>query len=145
MVWRFIDHTADVLIEVQGQDWPHLLREAVDAFRAYLTGTDSLADEAKESKDDRLVELEITGEEVADLWVRWWRALLRLWTVEEVYPLGVMELSCTDHRLQAKVATRSLEHLDWELCEDVKAVTWHQAEVQQQSDGFWRGTIVLDL
>lgn len=132
MPWQLLDHTADVRLEVEAASWPGLLEEAAAAFGGFVGGGQTGRTEARP--------VTLSGSDPVEVWVRWWRTLLRLWTVERVLPVRA-EMLGSDPRVLAVPAAA----LDLSRCEDIKAVTWHAASVEQAAPGCWRGTIVLDV
>lgn len=139
-MWRTLDHTADVAIEVQAANWAELLSEAAHAFGEFVGGG-ALAPELHETER----RLEVAGADRVETWVRFWRELLRLWTVEGFLPLHARVQAAPDGRqARARVGCVSAGALDLARCVDVKAVTWHAASVRE-SAGLWTGTLVLDL
>ena len=150
MTWRTLDHTADVAIEVQAESWVELLQEAARAFGEWLSGG---ALDPGLHETERVVE--VHGADRVDAWVRFWRELLRLWTVEGFLTRRArVESSADGLALRARVGCVSAGALDPARCADVKAVTWHAARVVERHSerngernlvNHWLGTIVLDL
>jgi SHS2 domain-containing protein len=139
-MWRTLDHTADVALEVEAASWPELLAEAAHAFGDWLS-CGSIA--AAQHETERA--LEVAGADRTETWVRFWRELLRLWTVEGFLAAHArVEASADGLAVRARVGSVSAGALDPARCFDVKAVTWHAARVEEH-EGRWRGTIVLDL
>ena len=139
-MWRTLDHTADVALEVEAGSWTELLAEATRAFGEWTSGG-QLPPEPHET--ERAVE--VRGADRVDAWVRYWRELLRLWTVEGFLPLHARVTADGDGlAVRARVGCVSAGALDPSHCADVKAVTWHDASAEQAGER-WRGRIVLDL
>jgi SHS2 domain-containing protein len=139
-MWRTLDHTADVAIEVEAPSWAELLSEAARAFGEFVGGG-ALAPELHETERP----LQVEGADRVETWVRFWRELLRLWTVEGFLPLHArVEASQDGEQARAWVGCVSAGALDLAHCVDVKAVTWHAANVRELG-GLWTGTLVLDL
>jgi len=139
-MWRTLDHTADAALEVEAPSWPELLVEAARAFGDYTSGG-SLAPGQHETERS----LEVRGADRLETWVRYWRELLRLWTVEGFLAAHArVEGSADGLAVRAHVGCVSAGALDLSRCLDVKAVTWHAAKVDERA-GRWTGTIVLDL
>ena len=139
-MWRALDHTADAALEVEAAGWDELLAEAARAFGEWLTGgrVPSGAHETERA-------LDLLGEDRVESWVRFWRELLRLWTVEGFLPVHArVEGDGEGRRVRARVGCVSAGALDPSHCLDVKAVTWHAAAVERRG-GAWVGRIVLDL
>lgn len=139
-MWRTLDHTADVALEVEAAGWADLLGEATRAFGEFTCGG-ALAPGLHETERA----LEVSGADRIETWVRFWRELLRLWTVEGFLPLHArVEASPDGAHASARVGCVSAGALDPARCTDVKAVTWHAASVTEQGSR-WTGRIVLDL
>lgn len=139
MSWKLEDHTADVRLCVEAPSWVELLAEATRGFGEFVGGEQRL----RESRVER--EVEVAGSDAPETWVRFWRALHRLWSVEGLLPLSAhVEPNSSPHSARARVRCVPTAELDLDACEDVKAVTWHSAEALQ-ADGLWRGRVVLDL
>lgn len=139
-MWRTLDHTADAALEIEAASWPDLLAEAARAFGEWMSGG-SLTPALHET--ERV--LAVHGADRVETWVRFWRELLRLWTVEGFLAARArVDASADGLTVQARAGCVSAGALDPARCLDVKAVTWHAARVEQH-DGRWVGTIVLDL
>ena len=139
-MWRTLDHTADVALEVEAASWSELLGEAARAFGELTSGGTLLAGQHETERA-----LEVRGNDRVETWVRFWRELLRLWTVEGFLPAHArVEASADGLAVRARVGCVSAGALDPARCLDVKAVTWHAARVEERR-GDWAGTIVLDL
>ncbi|NOT32140.1 MAG: archease [Planctomycetes bacterium] len=148
MSWRTLDHTADVGIEVQAGTWAELCEEAARAFGEFVADG-PLAPALHETERA----LAVRGTDRVETWVRFWRELLRLWTVEGFLAAHARVETSTDGlALTARVGCVSAGALDPARCADVKAVTWHAARVEgpgsepgRAPEGGWLATIVLDL
>jgi len=140
VTWRTLDHTADVALEVEAASWTELLAEAARAFGEWTSGG-TLSPELHETERA----LEVRGADRVETWVRFWRELLRLWTIEGFLPVHArVEAESDGLAVRARVGCVSAGALDPAHCADVKAVTWHAARVEERA-GRWTGTIVLDL
>lgn len=143
-MWRTLDHTADVALEVEAESWPELLQEAARAFGEWLSGG-----RLPQAPHETERVLEVRGTDRVETWVHFWRALHRLWTVEGFLAVHArIEASADGLALHARVGCVSAGALDPAHCFDVKAVTWHDARVEARSAArgpCWVGTIVLDL
>lgn len=120
--------------------WPELCEEAARAFGAFVSGGRAGDDESSE------VELvTLTGVDRDELWVRWWRALLRVAHVEgRLIVSATVEAPAGVTELRARPRAIALASLDPSRCVDIKAVTWHDAHVERDGDTL-RGRIVLDV
>lgn len=139
MSWKLEDHTADVRLCVEAKSWEELLAEAARCFGEFVGGEQHIGRVRVER------EVALAGSDAPETWVRFWRALHRLWSVEELLPLSArVEPESTPRSVRARIACVAAAELDLDACEDVKAVTWHGAEAAG-TEGGWRGRVVLDL
>jgi SHS2 domain-containing protein len=138
-MWHTLDHTADVALEVEATSWSELLAEAARAFGEWATGGRL---PAEPHATERVIT--VRGTDRIETWVHYWRELLRLWTVEGFMPVHARVADADGLAVSARVGCVSAGALDPAHCADVKAVTWHDARVEQL-DGRWIGRIVLDL
>lgn len=142
-MWRTLDHTADVALEIEASSWPELLAEAARACGEWLSGGQL---PAAPHETERV--LSAAGADRVELWVHYWRALHRLWTVEGFLAAHARIEVGTDGGVTAHVGCLSAGALDPARCLDVKAVTWHDARVEERTragERLWVGRIVLDL
>jgi SHS2 domain-containing protein len=143
-MWRTLDHTADAALEVEAAGWAELLQEAAHAFGEWVSGAGLPAD-----VHETVRALEVRGADRVETWVHWWRALHRLWTVEGFLAVHAhVETSADGREARARVGCVSVGALDPTRCLDVKAVTWHDARVEERGGERgrgWVGRIVLDL
>lgn len=140
-MWKVLDHTADVSLAVEASSWRELLEEAAHAFGEWTSGG-GLPAEAHETERA----IEVRGADLVETWVHFWKALLRLWTVEGFLPAHArVEAEASATSVRARVGCVSAGALDPAHCADVKAVTWHGAQAGVGEDGRWRGRIVLDV
>lgn len=87
----------------------------------------------------------LTGADRDELWVRWWRALLRAAHVEgRLIVSAIVEAPSGVPELRVRPRAIALPSLDPSRCVDIKAVTWHDAHVERDGDTL-RGRIVLDV
>jgi len=141
-MWTAEDHTADALLVVEAPSWRELLAESAKAFGSWMASGETPAH--LEAMVDR--EVRVDGVDATETWVCFWRALLRLWTVEGVLAVAAeVEPESEIESVRARVRCVPAAALDEALLTDVKAVTWHQAEAGARADGSWRGRIVLDI
>lgn len=133
-----LEHTADVFLEVAGEDLPALLEHALYAFY------DTVCELGRVERSETRV-LEARGVAPADL--------LRALLTEALFELDVSGFL-------AAVADVSLEEPDWaravlwgesldrsrhDIRLEVKAVTYHQLSAEQAPDGRWVARVILDV
>ena len=136
-IYKIFDHTADVGIEIYGEDLHQLFINAGHALFDLITDIHTI--EATTS-----LSVTVEGTDQEDLMVRWLSELLYLHQLK-----GYLLSDFTLHELGEKIlrATVKGEHYEsrrHEVLREIKAVTYHQLMVAQEKDR-WVARIVLDV
>jgi SHS2 domain-containing protein len=137
MKYKLIDHTADFGIHVFGTDLKDLFSNAALAMFDLITDIKSLkgADEAS---------LNVKGDDRPDLMVNWLRELLYIWNGKEKLVESVDIISITENELAAKIKFDSFDPARHSIKNEIKAVTYHQIQVNQVAGG-WESRIIFDV
>ncbi len=130
---EWIEHTADVRVRVRAASVEELFREALRATMSLLRperGKRRVAhDLAVDAVDQTTLLIDFLNE-----------ALSRAQANRETYD-DAMFSKLTERRLEARLTgSDALSFGD-----DVKAVTYHQADVRRDTDGMWETIIVYDV
>jgi SHS2 domain-containing protein len=130
-VYRWVDHTAELELEIEAPSEEAVFAEALAAF-AELAG--------EGNGDSASSEVEVEADDRALLLVEWLSELVYLSEAEQLIPERVTSLELEDRRLRATVEGRRgrPRHL-------VKAVTLHGLELRRDNRGGWRARVVLDV
>lgn len=130
MPYRWVDHTAEVQLELEAESEEELLADAVAAFA-------ELVDEPRGEPAAHAVKVE--GSDRAALLVELLSELVYLVETEDFAPERIAELELRERSLTARVEGRrgNPSHV-------VKAVTWHGLRFER-SGGGWLGTVVFDV
>lgn len=136
MKYRLIDHTADFRIHVFGTDLKDLFSNAAFAMFDLITDIETLAGEV-ESR------LKVKGRDRPDLMVNWLRELLFIWNGTQKLVESVDILSLAGNELSAKIKSESFDPARHRIKNEIKAVTYHQIQVNQVTDG-WDSKIIFD-
>jgi SHS2 domain-containing protein len=131
-VYKVAQHTADIRIEISSDSPEELFADAVrglmDVMKPTVAGP--LAS----------VTIEIDAPDLTALLVDFLNEIvLRCHTRREAFEPESIVLH--DSSVTARLRATLAEGFE----EDVKAVTYHEAEVRQNADGSWGTTIVLDV
>ena len=137
MPYQTIDHTADIGITVQAHSEEALFKEAARALSELLFGKRPFA--ATETTT-----LEIKGSDWPDLMINWLRELLFLWNGENMIPgpVGIRRIEA--FKLDATVPVDRTGCTPLDVLNEIKAVTYHQIQVENDADG-WRARIIFDI
>jgi SHS2 domain-containing protein len=129
--YRWVEHTAEVQIEIDAASEEAVFTEALHALRELL------ADDAKGEQLWR--DVAVDAGERASLLVGWLDELVYLAETEDLVPEEVDRIELSDRGLVARVRWRrgSPRHL-------VKGATYHRLAFERSDRGF-RATVVLDV
>jgi SHS2 domain-containing protein len=130
-VFRWVDHTAELELEIEAPS-----EEAV--FDEALTAVAELIGEGGGPIVTR--EIEVEADEPALLLVEWLNELLYLGEAEQFVPERVVALELGEGRLRATVEGRRGEPRQL-----VKAVTLHRLELDGDDTVGWHARVVLDV
>ena len=130
---RWIEHTAELQLELHARSEAAIFRQAVLALRELLEDDGPVTGDRAE----RSVEVEATDR--GALLAEWLAELVFLAETEGLVPDEARDLVVGEDSVTAVVVgrTRAPRHL-------VKAVTYHDLELHRDRDG-WRGNVVLDV
>ena len=135
--YNLIDHTADFGIQVFGSDPQELFTNAALALFDVITEMDVLT-----GRDS--CHIKTSGEDWADLMINWLREILYLWNGKERLVKSIQILSLSEDKISAKIyfdAYMPDRHI---IKTEVKAVTYHQAQVKSSLSG-WKAQIIFDI
>lgn len=130
-MFRWVEHTAELELEIEAPSEAAVFEEALIAF----------AELAGDGGDHAVThELEVEAEESSMLLVEWLNELVYLSEAEQFVPARIASLELADGRLRATVEGHRGEpkHL-------VKAVTLHRLALWQDDTAGWHARVVLDV
>jgi SHS2 domain-containing protein len=130
-VYRWVDHTAELELEIEAETPEAVIAEAAAALRELLGGGDGQAAGARP--------VEVEAGDRAALFAAFVEELVYLAESESLVPTGVGAVELGARRLRAEVELERGEppHL-------VKAVTYHRLAFEPRGAGY-RATAVLDV
>ena len=136
-LYRLVNHTADLGIEIRGKDLKELFENGAKALMHLML-------KAKRPHRTSSMAVSLQGEDLPDLMVRWLGELLYLFEGEKlvVHSLNIGHISET--HLEAELETFPFDPEKHHVLNDIKAVTYHQIRVEER-DGQWESRIIFDL
>lgn len=137
MRYRTIDHTADLGLEIFGESPAALFENACLALFDTMCDL-SCVREAHEQT------LRVDGCDQTDLLINWLRELLALWTVEDKLIASVHVLSISETAVFAQLKYDRFQPKCHQMKREVKAITYHRAQVVER-DGGWVARVVVDV
>ena len=137
MKYRLIDHTADFGIHVFGSDLKDLFSNAAFAMFDQITIV-------KDLQPEKELKIHVTGSDWPDLMVNWLRELLYLWTGKELLVKHIDIQTLSEYNLTATLRVDPFKPDRHVITNDIKAVTYHQIQVNQVAKG-WESRIIFDV
>lgn len=134
---REIDHTGDIGIEVTAPNRPHLFERAAWGLFSVLTDPPSV-----EPREAHAVTVE--GTDPVDLMVKWLSELNFLHVTQHVLFSKFTIDELEDTRLAATVWGEPIDRERHTVYTEVKAITYHQLEIEETDDG-WCVQIIFDM
>ena len=140
MAYRFLEHTADMGVELEADSFEKLLSEGLLALTDCLTDVDDI-----EIELERLVDLTAASRD--DLLVDWLNELVYLFETEALLlRLADLEVEQGESgvRLRGKVLGQRYDPKRHPIKTLIKAVTYHQLAVSSSSRG-WTARVIFDI
>ncbi len=135
--YTLLDHTADLGIRVQGTDLKDLFESAGRALMHLMI-------RAEVPNKTQSIKISVSGEDLADLMVRWLGEILYLFAGEDLFVTSIRIGSISSAYLAATLETAPLEPEVHEILREIKAVTYHQIEVTETAHG-WEAIVIFDV
>ncbi len=134
--FEFIDHTADVGILISASTPEGMFEVAALAFTELVTQVDSL--NLRLERKIRLHE-----DDMEALLVSWLQELLYLLDTEDLV-FGRFQVKLQDFSMEATAWGEVFDPEIHPIKTEIKAVTYHQLEVEQNDQG-WRARVIFDI
>lgn len=131
-MYRWVDHTAELELELSAPTLEAVLQEALSAYAELVADAEPVAGEPA------VCAVELTAPDLPSLLVDWLGELVYLADAERLVPEGA-SIELSERRLRATVRGRRASPRPL-----VKGVTYHRAELRCADDG-WHGRVVLDV
>jgi SHS2 domain-containing protein len=141
MSYSFLDHTADIAVEVSGQTLEELFLSSAAAWKESVV-------EQKEFRVSDSKNISITSESLEILLVQFlselnYFLLTKKWLINSIEELKITEQNERYH-LNAKIYGEEYDSKKHILKAEVKAVTFHQMEIKKRKNEF-STSIVFDI
>ena len=143
-IYKLLDHTADLGIEITGRTKRELFANAAFAlFDILIQDTDNKG-KAGRKTGERVKIRTVSGADVEDLLINFLRELLYLfngtgWVVDHC---EIME--CRNTRLVVKLLVEPYNKNKHSINTEIKAITYHGLSVGRIKNG-WKARVILDV
>jgi SHS2 domain-containing protein len=134
--YAFLDHTADLGINVHGEDLKNLFETAAKALMHLMIGGES---QAKTSD----MNITVSGQDLPDLLVRWLGEILYLFEGEDLVVTSIHIDFLSLSRLDAALKTVPFDPTVHRIHSEIKAVTYHQIQVIEKGS-VWEAQVIFD-
>ena len=135
--YKLIDHTADMGMHVFGLTAKDLFQNAAMALMDQLVESAGL-----HARQDR--QIIITGNDWPDLMINWLREILYLWVGKALLVHSIQIESIAENNLSAFVRVDPFSTQRHVLKTEIKAVTYHQAQVLDTGSQ-WEAKVIFDI
>lgn len=139
----FLEHTADVGLDVEAPSPELLFHRAAAGMLALLRGQDEDSPDPGRGADPNRIEsrtVTLDASDRAGLLKAWLRELLLLHETGGADYAGVTFFELTARRLEARVRTAPAEP----AVREIKGVTYHELSVQETDSG-WKARVIFDV
>jgi SHS2 domain-containing protein len=134
MKYEFIEHTADIGIKAYGES-------VEESFANAALGMFNVMTDVSKVEPVGEYDVKVESDNLENLLVDWLGELLFLHETQDVL-LSEFDVKIEDLSLTAKVRGETLDRKKHELKDDVKAITYHMLEVNQE-EGYLK--VLLDI
>ncbi len=137
MNFEYLPHTADIRMKVEG-------KTPEDIFLAGLMGMSHILKEnlCRVTQElSKKVKIELSSPDLTCLLVDFLSEVLSISYTEKAIFCKMQDVRISKNKLSATLYGTGIKSLD----EEIKAVTYHEAEVMKNSKNYWETTIVFDI
>lgn len=132
-----LQHTADVKYKIEAGSLEDLFRGSLCAMGNLIK--ENTCDEINNS--DYKQHVKLRSRDITSLLINFLSELLTLTHTERIIFCQVDFKLLNNNELECVVSGKSVTGFD----EDVKAVTYHEADVMRNSEGYWQTNLVMDI
>ena len=138
--YEIIEHTADVGLRIHGSTGEELFCHAALGLADLITDTSRL----HSLPLDRKISFGLQGENTEDLFLKWLREILFVFSTRKLILLSFDFKILTAHRLQVEAQGLVFDPEKHESNYEVKAVTYHGFKMEKTKSGF-EAEVIFDI
>ena len=136
MPYKILEHTADLKMRVTGKTMEKLFQDAARGMMNFLKGK---KDKRRTEKTTRTIKTR--SRDKTALLVDFLSEVLTLSQINKETYSGIIFKKLTEKEAEAEL--KGIPVLEFE--EDIKAVTYHEADVKKNAQDMWATNIVFDI
>ena len=134
---EYLPHIADIRMKIQGSSEEELFRAGLEGIGRILKA-DAFVNPQQANE---IVELSLVSVDMTTLLVEFLNEVLMYSHTQKAVFFDVQIQGISDKEIRAKIMGQKVDDFD----EDIKAVTYHEAQVQNNASGMLETIIVLDI
>ena len=135
--YTLLNHTADLGIQIRGTSLMDLFENAGNALMHVML-------RVKIPGKTRSIKISVSGNDLADLMVRWLGEILYLFEGDHLVVTSISIHSINSSQLEATLETVPYDPEIHEVLSEIKAVTYHQIQVTNKGE-IWEARVIFDL
>lgn len=134
---RLLPHTADTRLQITADSLEELFKGALEGLSEIIK-----RGVTNSSSDSSIVtQVDISSNDTTAMLIDFLNNLLTKDLIEKAVFFDIVELDLRNTKVVANVRGIAADSFD----EDIKAVTYHGAQIQQEKDGSYKVELVLDV
>lgn len=134
---EYRSHTADIRMLIQAKTLEGLFKDAVKGMGNILK--ENFCEQSHKIDYTEIVEVQATDN--TNLLIDFMSEVLSHSYIENVVFWDIVVIELSEFRIKAKLSGTQVEAYD----EDIKAVTYHEANVMKNPQQFWETLIIFDI
>ncbi len=138
MGFRFVEHQADIAVQLEGKSKEELFVSGIEALINLLTDNDS---ENNKNCTPQLLVIEAAGMDDEELLVNILNELLFRCYNERWFPLTCNSVEFSESTVQAQI--EGYKNQGKSLSREIKAATYHMLEIRKNT--VWKTRLVFDV
>ena len=134
---KYLSHTADIRMKIQGSD-------LIELFQAGIIGMGNILKDGfcdKKAPATIKLKIELIAADSTCLLIDFLSEILSSSYVEKAIFCEVDFLRLTPGKMKAEIHGVRVENFD----EEIKAVTYHEADVHCNEKGYWETVVIFDI
>ena len=135
--YEVFEHTADIGLHAYGNTLPELFIHAAQGMESLMVAPEQIRTEVKR-------EIAVTGHDEVSLLIAWLNELIVLFDTEYLLFKEFEIVVITETQVQGRAFGESYDAWRHDLSSAIKAVTWHEAAVEQMGKGY-SARIIFDI
>jgi len=135
--YEVFEHTADIGLHAYGSTLSELFIHAAQGMESLMVPPEQIRIQVSR-------QLEVDGHDIVSLLIAWLNELIILFDTEYLIFCQFEVESLTETHARGRASGEPYDAQHHELSSAIKAVTWHEAAVEQTDDGY-KARLIFDI